>query len=136
MSAIRTLGVTALACVLAGSVYGTAVAAMRTVNQSQITITAGKKAGIQDLYAWDKNCRALNVSFQPMPSFSGRLYTVRDRFRISGAPGEPCNGKSVSGSRVIFEPARNFKGMATVRYMVRTPNHADTFVFSRNVMVR
>jgi len=113
-----------------------AQAKTQTVRDPQLTIAAGKKTSLRDLYAWDKKCRPLNISFRPGMSLSGKLYTVNDRFRVNGAPNDPCNGKSVSGKRVIFEANPGFKGKTTVSYTVKTPNYPDTFIFTRPLRVR
>jgi len=113
-----------------------AEAKTQTVRNSPLTVTAGEKTSLQDLYAWDKNCRPLNISFRPGMSLTGKLYAVNDRFRVNGAPNDPCNGKSVSGKRVIFQANPGFKGKTTISYSVKTPNYSDTFIFMRPIRVR
>ena len=108
----------------------------QTIRDPQLTVNAGEKTSLRDLYAWDKNCRPLNISFRPGFSLTGRIYAVNDRFRVNGAPNDPCNGKSVSGKRVIFEAHPGFKGKTTVSYSVKTPNYPDTFIFMRPLRVR
>jgi hypothetical protein len=113
-----------------------AEAKTQTIRNPELTIKAGKKTSLQDLYAWDKNCRPLSISFRPGTSSKGKLYVVNDRFRVNGAPKDPCNGKSVSGKRVIFEANPGFTGKTTVSYSVKTPNYPDTFLFTRPIRVR
>ncbi len=128
------------ACATAGvlilGVTQFAEAKTQTVRNSQLTVSAGKKTSLQDLYAWDKNCRPLNINFRPGASSNGKLYVVKDRFRVNGAKNDPCNGKSITGKRVVFEANEGFKGKTTVTYSVKTPNYPDTFIFMRPLRVR
>lgn len=128
------------ACASAGLVILCGVefaqAKTQTIRNPQITISSGQRTSLHDLYAWDKKCRPLTVDFRPVVSPKGKLYAVNDRFRVNGAPNDPCNGRSVSGKRVIFEASEGFTGKTTVSYRVKTPNYPDTFIFTRPIRVR
>jgi len=128
------------ACALAGMTFLSLTqfvdAKTQTVRNPQLNVSSGQPASLHELYAWDKNCRPLNIDFRPRTVFKGKLYAVRDQFRVNGAPGDPCNGKSVAGKRVIFEASDGFTGKTTVSYTVKTPNYPDTFIFTRPIRVR
>ena len=128
------------ACASAGIVIVVGVqfaeAKTQTIKDPQVTVGAGSKISIRDLYAWDAKCRTLNVDFKPVAAPTGRLYTVNDRFRVKTVANDPCNGKSISGKRVMFEPNQGFTGKTIVSYRVKTPNYPDSFIFTLPIKVR
>ena len=74
------------ACVSAGMIMASGVqfaeAKTQTVKDPQVTVNAGSKISIRELYAWDTKCRALNVDFKPVAAPIGKLYTVKERFQV------------------------------------------------------
>ncbi|HSO48889.1 MAG TPA: hypothetical protein VLQ68_13275 [Rhizobiaceae bacterium] len=67
---------------------------------------------------------------------NGRLYTVPATYRIKGATGDACNGRMVSGKKIVFQPKAGFKGSTLVRYSVTAPKIKNTYVISRPISVR
>ncbi|MCU0790043.1 MAG: hypothetical protein MUE79_03165 [Nitratireductor sp.] len=114
-------------------------AAQKSQKAPSVTVKQGQVSTIHDgLYAWDENCRPVAIKVKVWKSSGGRLYPVPQIFRIRGKAGDACNGRMVSGRKIVFKPAPGFKGNTSVRYSIATPGTAirDTYVFSRSIMVR
>jgi hypothetical protein len=125
-----------IGAVVAMSAVQVAHAAQQTRNAPQVTVKAGKVSTIQDLYAWDANCRPVPVVFKALKTSSGKLYAVPETYRIKGSAGDSCNGRTVSGKKIVFQPQRDFKGKTSVRYSVTAPKIKNTYVISRSIVVR
>jgi hypothetical protein len=124
---------------LAGMVVALGVvdasAAQKQMTKPAVQVKQGEKVMLEELFAWDKNCRRVNVSFKAIKSPNGRLFASGDTFKIRTVPGDRCRGKSVAGKGVYFQPARGFKGRTTVQFLVSSPNMADSYVISVPVRV-
>jgi len=72
-------------------------AAVKSVKHQTIKMKAGTRTGIQEVFAWDRNCRTVRASFKKLSSKNGRLYRVNDRFRIKKRADKKCAGKIVRG---------------------------------------
>ncbi len=113
-----------------------AQAAQKPLKAPVVTVKPGKASGIHDLYAWDGRCRPVAVGFKVLKAGDGRLYTVPATYRIKGAAGDTCNGRMVSGKKILFQPKAGFKGSTLVRYSVSAPKIKNTYVISRSISVR
>lgn len=116
-----------------------AQAAQKPLKAPVVTVKPGKASTIHDnLYAWDEKCRPVTIRFKVLQASSGRVYPVAQTYRIKGPAGDACNGRTVSGRKIMFHPAPGFKGSTFIKYSIATPGTAmkDTFVFSRPIQVR
>ena len=132
----KAVAVAAVAVFVGGASLPPSEAGVKSFKHQTIKMKVGTRTGIQDVYAWNKNCRTVRARFTPLSSKNGRLYKVRARFRITKLADRKCAGKSVRGYRVVFKPHKKYKGATVVKYQIRPRNLPDTYVFSRRMIVR
>lgn len=113
-----------------------AQAGTKRIKNPTIKMKSGNRTGLHYLYAWDKRCRTIPVSFRKMKAEHGRLYTVNARFRITKKQDRRCGGKTVFGKKVVFKADRNYRGRALVQYRVKSRNVKDAYIVSRRLIIR
>lgn len=106
------------------------------LKRQTVAMPTGTKASLQDIFAWDERCRPVEIGFKPVQVENGKLYAVPETYSIKGKSGDPCNGKRITGKEVFFQPSTNFRGKATISYMVTTKGVQDRYVISRTIIVR
>lgn len=111
-------------------------AGIKNVRDATITMKSGNKAGLQYLYAWDKNCRPVNVRFKALKAAKGRLYTVPGRFKVSRSQSKKCAGRTIRGKKVVFRANRNSTGRTVVKYRIASNNIANDYVISRPIKLK
>jgi hypothetical protein len=114
-------------------------AAQKNLKAPVVNVKPGKVSTVHDgLYAWDENCRPIAIKVKVLKASDGRLFPIPQTFRIRGKAGDACNGRMVSGRKIVFQPAPGFRGSTSVRYAIATPGTAitNTYVFSRSINVR
>jgi hypothetical protein len=106
----------------------------RTVSSTNGTITmpAGTRAGLQQVFAWDNRCRALPVSFSGQAT-TGNLFSASGVFRVLSGR---CAGRKISGFTVVYKAPRGFKGTAKVNYTLKASNNINYFKFTRLMKIR
>lgn len=111
-----------------------AVAATKSLKKSSITMKAGTRTGLQEVYSWDDRCRTVRVKVTPRSSPLGKVFVVRDRFVISKAQSKKCAGKTVRGFRVVFKARR--PGDTVAQYGIRSKALPDTYIVSRKMRIQ
>ena len=110
-----------------------ATAATKSVRQPTITMKAGTKTGLQEVFSWDGQCKTVKVSVAPSVNALGAITIVRDQFVISQDQSAQCAGKTVSGYRVVFNA--RLKGNVDVKYTIRSKALPHTYVVSRTMQI-
>lgn len=111
-----------------------AVAATKTLKKSAITMKAGTRAALQDVYSWDDRCRTVRVKVTPRSTSLGNVFVVRERFVISKAQSKKCAGKTVKGFRVVFKARR--PGNTVAQYGIRSKALPHTYIVSRKMQIK
>jgi hypothetical protein len=111
-------------------------ASSNTIYHPTITMKAGNRAGLQNVFAWDKNCRTVPVSIKARKPKNGNVYLYKSSFKIPSSQSRKCSGKSVRGYKVVFKADKKAKGSTLVKYQVKSKNVDRTFHFRRTLKIK
>ena len=111
-----------------------ASAATKTLKNPTITIKAGTRTGLQEVYSWNDRCKTVRVKVSPKSTRQGKVFVVRDKFVISKAQSKKCAGKTVRGFRVVFKALR--PGNTIAQYRVRSKALPHTYVVRRKMQIK
>lgn len=109
-----------------------AVSRVISATNGTITMNSGTRTGLQQAFAWDKQCRAVPVSFSGRAT-AGSLSKVDGQFSVLSGR---CRGQKVSGFTVVYKAPRSFKGITKVRYTLKAANNVNFFEFTRLMKIR
>ena len=113
-----------------------ASAASKTFHHPTITMKAGNRAGLQNVFAWDAKCRTVPVTVEAFKPKLGTVYLYKSSFKIPASQSRECAGRTVRGYKVVFKADRKAKGSTLVRYQVRSRNVDGTFKFRRTLRIK
>ena len=130
MKVVRT--VAAVLSLLSAIVGSHADARVVSATNGTITLHSGTRTGLQQVFAWNKRCLTLPVSFSGGAS-SGSLRTVGGVFTIGKGH---CAGRKVNGFTVVYLAPANVSGVATVQYSLRVTNNPTTYRFTRRMIIK
>lgn len=111
-------------------------AASKTYNHPTISMKAGNRAGLQNVFAWDARCNTVPVSVRAEKSRLGQVYLYKSSFKIPAQQSQECAGRTVRGYKVVFKADKNAKGSTLVKYQIRSANVDGTFRFRRTLRIK
>ena len=114
------------------SYCGSASARVISATNGTITMGSGTTTGLQQVFAWGINCKAVPIAFSGRTT-AGTLTKVRGTFYVTTGR---CAGRQVHGFTVVYRAPANFKGSAVVEYALKASNVLDTYNFTRQMIVR
>lgn len=133
---MKVLSTVVVSTIFLFSAIGASEAVTKSYRNKTITMQAGNKAGLHEVYSWNAKCRSVRLRVSASRPKHGRILVVRDNFKISARQSKHCAGKRVSGYRVVYKADRKFKGSTLVRYRIDSPEHPDSFAFSRKMVIK
>ena len=110
-------------------------AASKTINHPTITMKAGNRAGLQNVFAWDAKCRTVSVSIKARKPKFGNVYLYKSSFKVPASQSRKCAGRTVRGYKVVFKADKKVKGSTLVKYQVKSKNVDKTFHFRRTLKI-
>ncbi|PWW03556.1 hypothetical protein DFR52_101237 [Hoeflea marina] len=113
-----------------------AAAASKTYHHPTITMKAGNRAGLQNVFAWDAKCRSVQVSVQASKPKMGQVYLYKSSFKIPASQSRECAGRTVRGYKVVFKADKKAKGSTLVKYQIQSKNVDGTFKFRRTLRIK
>ncbi|MCY0149354.1 hypothetical protein OEG84_16965 [Hoeflea sp. G2-23] len=114
-----------------------ASAATKSVRHPTITMKAGNRAGLQNVFAWDAKCRTVRVRVAAHKPKKGKVYLVKSKFAVPASLSQKCAGRKVRGYKVVFKADKNAKGTTLVTYQVSSGNVKNTtFKFRRTLKIK
>jgi hypothetical protein len=111
-------------------------AASKTFHHPTITMKAGNRAGLQNVFAWDANCRSVPVSIKAYKNKLGKVYLYKSKFKIPANQSRECAGRTVRGYKVVFKADKKAKGSTLVKYQIRSNNVDGTYRFRRTLRIK
>jgi hypothetical protein len=109
-----------------------AVSRVISSTNGTIIMQSGNRAGLQQVFAWNNQCRAVPISFSGRATV-GNLLKVGGQFRVLAGR---CKGHKVGGFTVAYKAPRSFKGVAKVSYTLKAANNANYYKFTRLMTIR
>ena len=103
------------------------------ISHPTITMKAGNRAGLQNVFAWDANCNTVPVSVQAYKPKFGLVYLYQSDFEIPASQSRECAGRKVQGYKIVFKADDNAKGSTLVTYQIRSGNVDGLFKFRRTL---
>lgn len=113
-----------------------AYASSKTIYHPTITMKAGNRAGLQNVFAWDENCKTVPVSIRAHKPKNGNVYLYKSRFKVPSSQSRKCSGRTVGGYKVVFKADKKAKGSTLVKYQVKSKNVDKTFHFRRTLKIK
>jgi hypothetical protein len=111
-------------------------AASKIIHHPTITMKAGNRAGLQDVFAWDANCQSVPMRVEAYRPKLGLVYLYESNFTINANQSRECAGRTVHGYKIVFKANNNARGSTLVRYQVRSANVDETFKFRRTLKIK